>query len=189
MYRAVVFDFFDVIHRDPFNHWLRQNGLKRAGKLEETAKLFDLGEIDLEEHHARVSKASDKPVEGIRTSFNDISFIDSGMVALIKDLKKTYKIGLLSNSATEYIARIIDRHGLEPLFDFITISSEVGLAKPDPRIFEYTLDKLGVTAEEAVFIDDNPRNVQAAEGTGMTSFVYEDLKKLRKQLKESGLTV
>lgn len=188
MYKAIIFDFFDVIHRDPFQHWLRQNGLERAGEMEESAKQFDLGNIDLEEHHRRVSKASGKPVDGIRESFDDISWIDQEMVSLIRSLKKDYKTGLLSNSATEYLGKIIDLHDLESLFDALIVSAEVGLVKPDPRIFEHALDQLGVSPEEAIFIDDNFRNVEAASRLGIKGIVYDgDMAKLKKKLSALGV--
>lgn len=189
-YRAVIFDFFDVIHRDPFNHWIRQHGLERAGKLEEAARLFDMGKIDLEEHHRRVSKATGKPVDGIKASFDDISWIDREMVALVRSLKKNYKTCLLSNSATEYLGKIIDLHDLESLFDALIISADVGLIKPDPRIFEHTLNELGVPADEAVFIDDNPRNTEAASRLGIKGIAYDgDIGKLKKELANSGINV
>ncbi len=190
MYRAIIFDFFDVIHRDPFQHWLRQNGLERAGEMEESARLFDLGKIDLEEHHRRVSKASGKPIDGIRESFDDISWIDQEMVELIRNVKKNCKTGLLSNSATEYLGRIIDLHALESLFDVLIVSADVGLVKPDPRIFEHALDQLGVKAEEAIFIDDNPRNTEAASRLGIKGITYDgDITKLKKELIGSGISV
>ncbi len=187
-YKAVIFDFFDVIHRDPFHYWLKQNGLERAGEMEESARLFDLGEIDLEEHHRRVSRASGKPVDSIRASFDDISWVDQEMVDLIRDLKKDYKTGLLSNSATEYLGKIIDLHDLESLFDVLIVSAEVGLVKPDPRIFEYALDKLSVTGQEALFIDDNPSNVEAASNLDIKGVVYDgDIVKLKKELSDLGI--
>jgi hypothetical protein len=47
-------------------------------------------------------------------------------------------------------------------FDLYVNSAEVGLAKPDPAIYQLTLDRLGVRPEEAIFIDDHVRNTDAA---------------------------
>ncbi len=190
MYKAIIFDFFDVIHRDPLNHWLRQNDLERRGAFEENARQFDLGNIDLEEHHRRVSKASGKPIDGLRESFDDTSLIDPDMVKLIKRLRHNYKVGLLSNSADEYIGPIMDQHDLRPLFDAVTVSAEVGIIKPDPRIFEHILDELGVNAEESVFIDDNPRNTEAASRLGIKGIAYDgDIAKLKQELAALGVKV
>jgi putative hydrolase of the HAD superfamily len=52
-------------------------------------------------------------------------------------------------------------------FDHIVVSAEVGLIKPDPRIYRLALDGLGVSSEEAVFVDDMAENITGAEAVGM----------------------
>jgi epoxide hydrolase-like predicted phosphatase len=56
-------------------------------------------------------------------------------------------------------------------FDHVVISGEVGMRKPESRIFEYTLDLLGVDPEDALFLDDEEPNVLAARAIGMQSFL------------------
>lgn len=186
-YKALVFDFFNVIHRDPFVHWLNKHNLERKGELKKAAESFDLGEIDLEEHHRRVSKASDTPISSVRESFDDMSFIDPEMIGLIRQLKKNYRVGLLSNSAYEYIGQILEQYDLKPLFDTVVISADVHLIKPDPRIFEHILGKIDAKPDEAIFIDDNPMNVEAADRLGIKGIVYKDMDRLRKDLAEAGI--
>lgn len=187
MYRAVIFDFFDVIHRDPFQHWLRQNGLKRTGKPDASSKLLDIGAISDDEFYKQLAGLSGQSASEVRAVFDDISFIDKDVVLLIAQLKKTYKTALLSNSSIEYLSRIIARHQLESLFDVITVSAEVGLIKPDPRIFHHVLSELDVSAEEAVFIDDNPRNTEAAADLGLKSIVYKNIGSLKEKLGDLGV--
>jgi epoxide hydrolase-like predicted phosphatase len=189
MYKAVIFDFFDVIHRDPFHHWLRQNGLKRDGKPQESSRQLDMGRISDDEFYRQLGELNGQSADDVRKVFDDISFIDKDMVLLIAHLTKKYKTALLSNSSIDYLSRIIARHELESLFDAMTISAEVGIIKPDPRIFEHVLDKLGVRAEEAVFIDDNPRNAEAASRLGIKGIVYGgDIEELKKNLARAGIS-
>lgn len=187
MYKAVIFDFFGVIHRDPFNHWLRQNGLERSGELHEASRLLDRGDISNEEFYERLSELSGQPANTVRDVYDDINFIDDDMIGLIRSLKAGYKTGLLSNSSIEYLGRIVSWHKLEPLFDVITVSAEVGLIKPDPKIFEHILERLRVSPDEAVFIDDNPHNAEAAARLGIKSFVYKDIAQLKEGLAGSGI--
>jgi putative hydrolase of the HAD superfamily len=186
MYKAIIFDFFDVIHRDPFHQWLAQHGLERSGEMHRASELLDVGEISDEEFYGRLGDLSGQPQEQVASVFNDTSFIDKDMVALIRRVKRRYKTGLLSNSSIEYLWSIIDRHDLEALFDVITVSAEVGLIKPDPRIFEHILGRLDVKAEEAVFIDDNPRNTAAAGKLGITGVTYTGMQALRESLDAAG---
>ncbi len=79
--------------------------------------------------------------------------------------------GLLSNSwGTEgYPREKIAAH-----FDTVVISGEVGLRKPDPRIFRLAADRLGLPVEACVFVDDLDLNVEAAEAIGMKGVVHRD---------------
>ncbi len=56
-------------------------------------------------------------------------------------------------------------------FDVVVDSCEVGMRKPDPAIWQHTLDRLGVAPEQAAFLDDHPANVAAADQMGMTGIV------------------
>lgn len=182
MYKAIVFDFFDVIHRDPFQHWLKQAGLPRAGAIHESSQRLDRGQISDEEHFEELSRLSGHKVESIREFFDDTTLINNEMVELIKELKRSYKIGLISNTSTDYIRRIFDQHGLAQLFDVTVISADLGIIKPEPEIFTHTLTKLNVPAEDAIFIDDNPTNVAAATDLGITGLVFTDDRTLRDDL-------
>lgn len=73
------------------------------------------------------------------------------------------RTGLLSNSwGNDY-----PRDGWADMFDVVVISGEVGMRKPERRIYEHTIDLIGVPAAECVFVDDLPRNVAAAVDLGM----------------------
>ena len=76
------------------------------------------------------------------------------------------RTGLLSNSwGDEHYTR----DGWDEMFDAVVISGEVGMRKPEPEIFELTLDLLGVRAEETVFVDDLLPNVEAARDLGLVA--------------------
>ncbi len=75
--------------------------------------------------------------------------------------------GLLTNNAKEFETFWRPLLPLDELFDDVVDSSAVGLRKPDPRIYELALSRLGVAASEAVFVDDAPGNVDGARAVGM----------------------
>jgi len=73
------------------------------------------------------------------------------------------RTALLSNSwGNDY-----PRDGWDEMFDVVVISGEVGMRKPEAGIYRYTLGQLGCAADECVFVDDLPSNVQAAVELGM----------------------
>jgi epoxide hydrolase-like predicted phosphatase len=83
--------------------------------------------------------------------------------------KADIKTALLSNSwgTSDY-----PRDGWDDLFDAVVISGEVGMRKPEPEIFHYTLDLLGVEPAEAVFVDDLPFNIQGAVDVGIVGVLH-----------------
>jgi putative hydrolase of the HAD superfamily len=83
------------------------------------------------------------------------------------------RTALLSNSGPEVMARVRADHPLEARFDAVVISCEVGLAKPDPRIFRLCLERLGLSAGAALFVDDRADNVEAAARVGLQTLQFE----------------
>lgn len=80
------------------------------------------------------------------------------------------KLGVITNGPIEWQSRKLRTLGLEPYFDVILISDAVGVAKPDPRIFQIALDRLGVTANEAMYVGDHPDfDIAGARGAGLSA--------------------
>jgi len=82
------------------------------------------------------------------------------------------RTGLLTNNAAEFAELWRPLIPLDELFDDVVDSCEVGMRKPDPRIYELALDRLGVGAHEAVFVDDAPGNVRAAVAVGLAGVLF-----------------
>lgn len=72
-------------------------------------------------------------------------------------------------------------------FRDIVVSGEEKLIKPDPAIYHLALDRFGVAAEDAVFIDDSLANVAAAKALGITGLLFTDAATLRADLAKLGL--
>jgi len=83
------------------------------------------------------------------------------------------RTALLSNSGPEVMARVRADHPLEALFDVVVISCEVGLTKPDPRIYRYTLDRLALPPADALFVDDRADNVEGARRVGLETLHFD----------------
>jgi epoxide hydrolase-like predicted phosphatase len=95
---------------------------------------------------------------------------DTAMIELMADLRATgLLVGVLSNSWGNTYPDELDRW-----CDAVVISGEVGLCKPDPRIYALMLDKLSVPAPRAAFVDDAPVNVAAANELGMHGIRHTD---------------
>ena len=73
---------------------------------------------------------------------------------VLEKLKERYKLAILSNGSSTVQHNKIDHVDIEKYFDVVVVSGDVGIHKPDPKLFEYTLEKLNVKADEALMIGD-----------------------------------
>lgn len=111
------------------------------------------------------------------------------VMEIARKLKKNgYTIAVLSNTIEPHAKIVRDKGGYSP-FDVVTLSFEVGVRKPDPKIYKFTLSRLGVDAEETVFIDDSDENVQAATALGIHGVVFKDAHQLETELNNIGVSL
>ncbi len=109
-------------------------------------------------------------------------------VDMLHELKeKEYSLYGLSNWSTEKFHIVRQDYDFFDLFDFILLSSDVKLLKPDPRIYLALLERIEQIAEECVFIDDQQANVAAARQLGFDAIRFESPDQLREALSMRGL--
>jgi putative hydrolase of the HAD superfamily len=136
---------------------------------------FETGRISEEEFAVafarRLEESSGRPIdpEGIVARIFRLEIEESMMDLVAAARTGGYKTALCSNS---WGTRLYPRDRLEPIFDVIVISGEVGLRKPDRAIFELTTEKLDVAPGACVFVDDHPGHLAAALELGMTTVLH-----------------
>lgn len=185
MIRAIIFDCFGVLVIGKLQPFL-YTYLRHDPKLMEQARVLDdkacAGGIT---HHEFINQLS--KLAGISTkeaqAFFDQHPPNLGLIELIQtDLKQSYKIGILSNASENLLDELLSVEQLR-LFDSVVLSCEVGLVKPDPRIYRLAATRLGVEPEQCIFIDDLSAYVRGANSAGMSAILYSDLDTLKKDLK------
>ena len=87
-------------------------------------------------------------------------------IPTLEALKGRYKLGIISDTWPS-IVPVLERFGILPYFDAITYSFQLGCFKPNPRMFQDALSKMGLPAQECVFIDDVARNLEGAAKVGI----------------------
>ena len=100
--------------------------------------------------------------------------LDITMVRFVQSLRPRYQVGILSNAWSDARAFHNAKFEMNTWADVQVYSAEVGLLKPDPRIYRIVLDQLALPAAACVFVDDRPENVQAAQALGMKGVVCRD---------------
>ncbi len=95
-------------------------------------------------------------------------FMDPEALNVLESLKKTYRIGLITNwEHTPRVYELLDEFRVNHLFDVVIVSDEVGVAKPDPEIFCIALRMAGVNPEEAVYVGDMDVDVKGSLSVGV----------------------
>jgi epoxide hydrolase-like predicted phosphatase len=182
--RAVIWDLGGVLLRtEDFSS--RQALADRMGKsvddLEnlvfngDSGDRAQLGEISVVEHWENIRRMLGLDRAGIdefQRQFWEGDRLDVALVDIIRSLRSRYKTGLLSNAFSDLRQVATAQLNISDAFDEMLISSELHLMKPDPRIYQLALQRLGVAAQEAVFIDDLPRNVEGARNQGMQAIHF-----------------
>ena len=183
--QAIIFDFGSVLVKMG-DETPRQALAERLGvPLKDLYRLiFDsdsavramVGELTIEQHWLAVGAALGvipNELPAIKAQFWAADLVNHELVAYIRTLRPQYKVGLLSNAWSDLRQVMHQRFGFDGMFDELIISAEVGLAKPDPRIFHLAVERLSVRPGEAVFVDDVLANVEAARGVGIHAIHFQ----------------
>jgi 2-haloacid dehalogenase len=93
----------------------------------------------------------------------------------------------LTNFSAETFPLIRRRFDFLQLFEYILVSAEVGLVKPDPAIYRLMLEKVGRPASECLFIDDSLKNVEAARQLGFDTIHFQSPEQLEMELQSRNI--
>ncbi len=96
------------------------------------------------------------------------------LLEFVRQLRPSVRTGIISNSFVGAREREQAAYGMADLCDVLVYSHEVAVEKPDPEIFHLAQRQLGVPYPDMAFVDDVPRNVDAARALGMHAILFED---------------
>jgi 2-haloacid dehalogenase len=112
----------------------------------------------------------------------------AGTVEILAELRdRGVPLYALSNWSAETFPHARERFAFLQWFRGIVLSGELRMAKPDPAIYRHLFDTYGLRPEDTVFIDDAPRNIEAAASLGMHAVHFTDAPSLRASLVRLGL--
>jgi epoxide hydrolase-like predicted phosphatase len=144
------------------------------------------GEINRQELWDYVrSKLNLAPIENLdlHDRFFGGDVLDTDLVDFIRALKPRLKIGIISNAWSQ-IADSLVEWGIDDAFEVVVGSGDVGIMKPDARIFQIALERLGVEPSEAVFVDDFIQNVHGAQALGIAAILFQSREQVIRELEQ-----
>ncbi len=111
---------------------------------------------------------------GMWNKFSILSKPFDDAIPALDDLKKDYKLVLLSNSDSFSLRQVMDKFDLEKYFDKIYVSCETGLLKSNPESFKKVLEAFSIAPEEALMIGDSPESdVKGAQAAGIPALLVD----------------
>lgn len=193
MIKAIIFDFAGVIVSEGYWNWLYKNILdieQKEAHFMDLSRKVDSNKITTPQLLLELSKASGKTTVQIEKEMFGEFVLNTEILSYIQILHKKYKTGFLSNFPKDWKDKLFDKYKLAKYFDAVVVSTEVnGAIKPEPEIYRIILSRLGVKANEAIFIDDRKSNIDGAVGVGMLGIVFKSNEKLKKDLLEFGVSI
>jgi epoxide hydrolase-like predicted phosphatase len=179
-YSGLVLDFGGVL-TTPFDHALRSYCIRDGIAPDALEKIFTLdqgaqgaltelerGRISQAEFVADLAPALGVDPDGLlKRMLTDLHPEPQVVDAVAKLRQRGIKVAVLSNSWGSAPFDPYARFQLSEHYDVVVISDQVGLRKPDPEIFALVLDRLELSGDQCVFVDDVARYLPPAEALGM----------------------
>ncbi|MFZ6026146.1 MAG: HAD family hydrolase [Chloroflexota bacterium] len=194
--QALIFDIGGVlvrtVDRSPRTALARRLGMTYEALEElvfggESGRRAQRGEISAQEQWAHVCRQLEWPLDrwlALQQEFFAGDRLDTELIDDIRTWRRRYKTGIISNALSDVRATIASQWHFEDAFDVIVTSAEVGVMKPDARIFQVALQALAVQPQQAVFIDDFPRNVEGAKVIGMQAIHFRNPGQVKDELRQ-----
>jgi 2-haloacid dehalogenase len=152
----------------------QDRGRTFADAVEEAAALYPEQRALIEAYHQRWDEMLAGPI--------------AGTVSILAELKEAgCELHALTNWSAEKFPIARERYTFLDWFATILVSGEARLIKPDPRIFQLLLERVGRAADACIYIDDSLKNVGAAEALGFEAIYFQSPEQLRDELVGLGL--
>lgn len=178
--KLIIFDCFGVVFGEVAPVFFKRHfPPEQAAILKE--KFFipaDLGLVTYDELFDNIAEELCLNKEDILTEWNSIIHLNEEIIPVIKELKNSADVILLSNAVESFVERIFEEYSLTELFDRIFISCYLKMAKPDPAIYQYAVSQMNKEYDEIYMIDDNIKNVENLHEIGIKGIQYKNIQSL-----------
>lgn len=175
MINAILFDCFGVLVNDGLQGLVDELSVTDPETAQEVVKTVTLamdGKIDADASRSMTASLLGLTLDGYKQRIRQAEVRNEALLNYILELRRSYKIGLVSNILPGGLqARFTDEE-LKKYFDVVIASGEVGVAKPDVRIYQLAAQKLSVETSECIFVDDRQAYLDGAVAAGMQPILY-----------------
>jgi HAD superfamily hydrolase (TIGR01509 family) len=178
--RLLLLDWFGVLHGELtkllINHFrLNEHQQRALAAVNYLSDRYYVPAATVHEVQAKLMTEGDgrpRTWQQAKAWLDENRAVDRQLVAMIDDMRRRgLMVVVASNAATDHRQNLVNQGMLEH-FDEIYVSSLIGYTKPNRDYFEFILAQHGVEADQALFIDDSPGNVEGAKLAGLHAALY-----------------
>ena len=183
--KAVIWDVGGVLERtedpEPRRALAQRLGWKVGPLMDlvfgnNDAHRAQLGQISLADHWQNVRRALGQTEDELERTIEEFfagDELDTQLVEAIRRMREDYTTAILSNYFPILRDKVNHQWKIGDAFDHLVVSAEVGVKKPDLRIFQIVLESVGCSPGQAVFIDDMIENIAAAREAGLHAVHFQ----------------
>lgn len=191
MIKVIAFDFGGVLGSDAdewnttFKKVLDKSGLTVSEMFNIWEKYWPtlkLGKGNIMDYWVEAAKKNGVTPKTLREIYNQSIRIDNDVLKIAKSLKRKYKLIILSNDTKDWMDAKIKRFKFDKIFDKVYSSANLGISKPNRKIFDYVLRDLKIKPQELIFIDNQENNYEAARDMEINTILFKSSIQLKKEL-------
>jgi putative hydrolase of the HAD superfamily len=184
MIKGIIFDCFGVLYGGSFSTLTSMCPADKHQQLHDYNRQVDYGYMTTDEYAEAVGGLLSITKDEVYDLFRTKHVRNKELVEYLKELKKNYVVGLLSNVGTETMDGLFNPDERTKLFDAVVLSYKEGVAKPNPAAFQLMAERMSLSPGECVMIDDLEENCDAAEVVGMQSIQHITNRGTREKLEK-----
>lgn len=196
--KAVIFDWGGVLIDNPapglMQYYAEELSISKEDYIKahnRFVKDFEKGLISEENFWVKICRALDRPIPDVESlwssAFRSVYSPRPDVFSIVSSLHDGgNRTAILSN--TEEPAMRFFHEQQYDMFDVLVFSCAEGARKPERKIYEITIDRLGLKPEQTVFIDDKQEFINAAEQMGINTILFKDVEQVKTELARLGVT-
>lgn len=130
----------------------------------------------------REKRISGQKLLELRKALWDTEEVNQELIQFLLTHKNRVRFSILTNNYKAVDWVLHEKHSMERFYDRLINSADIGVTKPDPKFFLYSIQKLEIQPDQALLVDDSVENVRVARESGMKAIRYSDFKSFRNEL-------
>jgi putative hydrolase of the HAD superfamily len=132
----------------------------------------------------RITWITAEKLETLQKDAWNSEYLNKELLDFILENKEKYTFGIITNNYREAEQLLLKKFSVPKFYNVFVSSADIGVLKPDKRIYQHAFEQARVPAEQSIFIDDQEENVKGASEVGMFRILYKDNTSLFKRIAE-----